>query len=163
MSLNAVCHFIIGGSAATDQTKSGLMNNWLSWVRLADGSSQEGHHFYLSCSTYCYDRLLGPIDIAKDPWTQFSWVLWADGRFSPWDRLNVQIVQCPASSSALCVYVTIVISWKIWIWATGPQHSKFKDKAMCHCLMSLYSNLIFVKELRSWLFIIYFWHQVDIC
>ena len=33
-------------SVINDQNKSGLMNNRLSWVRLADGSSLEWHYFY---------------------------------------------------------------------------------------------------------------------
>ena len=67
-----VCRFIIAGSAANDQTRSGLMNDWLSWVRLTNGSSEEGHYFYLDCSIYCYIWFRGPIDTTKDPWTQFS-------------------------------------------------------------------------------------------
>ena len=36
-----------------DQSRSGLIIDGLSWVLLADGSSEEGH-LSLVCSIYCY-------------------------------------------------------------------------------------------------------------
>ena len=43
-------------------------------------SNEEGHHFYLGCSIYCYEGSMISI---------FPWVLWADGCFPPWDRMDL--------------------------------------------------------------------------